>query len=126
VMNANGDKSKPMVITEAGWQSAQGQDPGDDYCCQTTAKGQASRIAAVLPLLGSNRKALNLIGFYFYTWVGDQFKGAPSFNFAGLFNLVDSTKFVAKPAYAAFRNGALALESCRTKGSIATVCRKPG
>jgi hypothetical protein len=125
VMNANGDKSKPMVITETGWQSSQGQDPSDDYCCQTTGKGQASKIAALLPLLGANRKALNLIGFYFYTWVGQQFRGAGSFNFAGLFNLVDNTRFVAKPAYATFRNGALTLESCRAKGSIATVCRKP-
>lgn len=77
----------------------------------------------MLPLLADHRKALKLLGFYFYTWAGDGHAGAPSFNFAGLFDDVNG-RLSAKPVHSIFRQGALALERCRTKGTTAGMCAK--
>jgi hypothetical protein len=127
VMAANGDSNKPILATETGWQSTKGQEHNVPQCssCQTTVTGQANDTAALLPLLGANWRALGLVGFYYYTWVGDEYRNAPPFNFSGLFRSTGNG-FVAKPAYQAFRQGALALENCRAKGTMATVCRIPG
>jgi hypothetical protein len=124
VMDKHGDRRKPMIATETGWQSSNGH-ASDNFCCQTTVSGQTKKVAALLPLLAQNRVKLRLTSFYYYTWVGDEFRNAPSFNFAGLFRLRDG-KFVAKPAYQAFRRGALAIERCKVKGPLATSCRKSG
>ena len=75
----------------------------------------------MLPLLAANRKRLNLIGAYYYTWMGIEAKGLNTFNFAGL--VADRNGEIApKPALGAFRTGALRLEDCKRKGTLATVC----
>jgi hypothetical protein len=87
----------------------------------TTPAGQARDIAAVLPLIGANRVALRLIGFYYYTWIGVEKRHAGAFRFAGL-NRLSGDQVAAKPALGAFTKGALALEGCRAKGANATNC----
>jgi hypothetical protein len=124
VMNRNGDARKPMLASETGWQSSLGDKPSDSFCCQTTEQGQAGKVGAVLPLLASHRRQLGLLGFYFYTWVGQEYRGASSFNFAGLFRFANN-RLVAKPVFGVFRRGALALERCRVKGPVATRCSRP-
>ncbi len=74
------------MITETGWNSSVGHHPSDNFCCQTTAAGQAADVAALLPLLARHRRAQRLLGFYFYTWAGAEQDGTFSFNFAGLFD----------------------------------------
>jgi hypothetical protein len=123
VMNHHGDSRKPLLATETGWNSSLGR-AGDPYCCQTTERGQARKVKALLPLLGAHRRQLGLAGFYYYTWASQEFTGAPSFNFAGLFDLTPGG-LVAKPVFSTFRRGALALERCRQKGAIAPRCVKP-
>jgi hypothetical protein len=118
-----GDADKPLLATEVSWPSAQGKSP-QHYDFNTTEAGQARNIAAVLPMLGAERTQLGLIGFYYYTWVGDEAPRAPAFSFAGLLGLQRGT-LVAKPALSAFRTGALALEQCRQKAAVATRCAKP-
>ena len=50
VMDAAGDRRKPIILTELNWPSALHRTPfGADY--ETTAAGQARRLAEVLPLL---------------------------------------------------------------------------
>ena len=98
VMNRFGDSRKPLLASETGWQSSNGH-AADDDCCQVTVRQQAIKTAQVLPLLAANRKRLRLQSFYYYTWVGDEFHDAPSFNFAGLFRF-NGGEFVAKPAFA--------------------------
>jgi arabinogalactan endo-1,4-beta-galactosidase len=122
VMDRYRDSKKPMLASETGWQSSNGH-AADNFCCQVTISQQAGKVASLLPLLAANRARLGLQSFYYYTWVGDEFRQAPSFNFAGLFRFA-SGKLVAKPAFGSFRRGALAVERCRVKGPIATVCRK--
>jgi hypothetical protein len=118
-----GDGHKPLLATEVSWPSAQGRSP-QHFDFNTTEAGQARNIAAVLPMLGAMRTQLGLIGFYYYTWVGDQTPHAMAFSFAGLLG-VKRGALVAKPALSAFRQGALTLEQCRQKAAVATRCAKP-
>jgi hypothetical protein len=125
VMNRNGDAHKPILVTETGWPSSLGKVPANqDYGFATTEAGQARDIAALLPLLAAARRRLDLLGFYLYTWIGHEYPGAYTFNYSGLFSF-EFNRVLATPAYGAFRRGALALEGCRKKGTLATVCVEP-
>jgi len=124
VMQRNGDARKPIVITEMGWNSSVGHKPSDDFCCQSTAARQAAKVKAVLPLLAQNRAALKLQAFYYYTWASHGTNGGPSDNWAGIFQISGST-LVAKPVYAQFKAGVLALERCKRIGRLAGSCAAP-
>jgi hypothetical protein len=93
------------------------------YDFDTTQARQAHNIATLLPLIGQQRRSLGLSGFYYYTWMGDEVRGNPEFDFAGLLSFSNGT-VTAKPALAAFRQSVLALEGCRSKGAVATSCIK--
>ncbi len=117
-----GDGAKPLLATEISWPSAKGHTHGNfDFI--TTQAGQARDIAKLLPLMGQQRLALHLIGFYWYTWMGQETPNAGAFNFSGLLSFHDG-KVTVKPALAAFRTGALRLEGCKRKGAVATSCLK--
>jgi hypothetical protein len=124
VMNRAGDRGKPLIADEVGWPSARGQThlaAGQDFA--TTPAGQAHNIARLLPLLAGARQRLGLRAFYYYNWAGFERRGGFLFQFSGLFRFA-SGRFVAKPAFAAFRAAALAIERCRAKGAVATSCRR--
>jgi hypothetical protein len=115
------DVSKPLIATELSWPSARGQtSQRNDF--NTTQNGQARNIAQLLPMIGAWRLRLGLSAFYYYTWMGNEFKGAPAFQFSGLLRYTNNGQVKSKPALGAFRRGALALEGCRAKGSTATRC----
>ncbi len=121
-MNHLGDGSKPLLATELSWPSASGQ-PVHHGDWDTTQRGQARKVGQLLPLLAEHRASLNLLGFYYFTWVSQQ---QPSnhddFNFAGLLNYDSSGRISTKPALSAYRAAALQLEGCRRKGRTATTC----
>lgn len=121
VMQRNGDARTPIVITEMGWNSSIGHKPADNFCCQSTAARQAAKVKAVLPLLGQNRAALKLQGFYYNTWASQGTNGGPSADWAGIFQITGS-RLVPKPVYAPFKAGVLALEHCRRMGRLAGHC----
>jgi hypothetical protein len=116
------DGTKPLIATEVSWPSAQGKSR-NHFDFDTTEAGQARNIAAVMPLLAAQRTQLRLMAFYIYTWVGAEAKHAQAFQYAGLLRYANGA-VTAKPALAAFRRQALALELCRAKGSSATSCTK--
>ncbi len=118
VMRRHGDGRKPLLASETGWPSSFGHSP-EHYPFDTTPSGQARKLATLLPLLARNRRALGLAGFDFYTWIDTD--SGHSFNYSGLLRLRGGT-ITAKPAFAAFKRSALALDSCRVKGRLATVC----
>ena len=120
VMDQHGDRTKPLLATELSWPSSVGQGQVH-YDFDTTPAGQARNLATLLPLLNRNRTALGLAGFDWYTWIGDESRGASDFNFSGLLKLHNGV-VTAKPALAVFRRGALKLEGCRAKGAVATRC----
>ena len=124
VMKRNGEPDMPLLVTETGWNAAVGRRPADNYCCQSTVAAQAVKVSELLPLLAENRVALGLQGFYYYTWATDAYIGAPSADFAGLFTL-KQRQLVARPVYAAFRAGVLAMEHCRRIGQLAGRCAIP-
>ncbi len=107
-MKLGRDSNKPLIAGELGWPSALNQTPRT-YDFQTTEAGQARNLRALLPLLAANRRALGLIGFYWYTWMGDEHPGAPAFNFSGLLS-IHNGQVRAKPALAAFRQAARSIE----------------
>jgi hypothetical protein len=124
VMDASGDRRKPIVADEVSWPSSLGRTRHNDgYDFATTERGQARNIAALLPMLARDRRQLGLLGFDYYDWAGVEQTGGQVFNFAGLFRAV-LPRLIAKPAFHAFKQAALAMEGCRRKGSVATVCHK--
>lgn len=126
VMNRAGDTRKPIIVGEFGWPSSLGKTTTSYNGIATTVAGQARKVAAVLPMLGSHRKALRLLSIYYYDWIGND-NPFDAFNFSGLLELTyPAGQLRAKPALAAFRRGALALEDCRQKASVATRCLRLG
>jgi hypothetical protein len=112
---------KPLLATELSWPSAKGKSP-QHFDWSTTEKGQAKDITALLPMLAQHRAALKLIGFDYYTWMGEETPHAPAFDFAGLLRFTPDGTITEKPGLNAFHRSALALEHCRQKGTKATVC----
>ncbi|MGB0096694.1 MAG: hypothetical protein WBP81_29670 [Solirubrobacteraceae bacterium] len=121
--NQLGDRKKPLLATEFSWPSALHKSP-QHFDWNVTEAGQARNIGALLPMLAARRSSLRLLGFYYYSWMGDESLGASAFEFAGLLRYQSGGRIVAKPALAAYRRAALALEGCRRKGSLATRCLK--
>jgi len=117
------DGRAPLIASELSWPSALGQTP-DHYDFDTTQAGQAHNIAALLPMLGANRFRLHLMGFYYYTWISVETFGAQDFAFAGLEGQTSFGRVFSKPALAAFRRGALALEHCTRKANNAQRCAR--
>jgi hypothetical protein len=126
-MNRLGDRRKPVLDTEFSWPSAVGKSL-EQFDWDTTEAGQARKITAALPMLAAHRSSLGLAGVFYYTWIGAEAQNSlDDFNFAGLLRYQPSDgQVVAKPALAAFKRAALALERCRQKGSVATRCVRRG
>jgi hypothetical protein len=122
VMAHFGDGTKPLIATELSWPSAKGETKAKlDFI--TSQAGQAHNLSALLPLIGQQRVSLHLIGFYWYTWMGQEDPNTGPFNYSGLLGFHNG-KVTVKPALAAFRNGVLTLEGCKRKGPAATRCVK--
>jgi hypothetical protein len=108
VMRKHGDRHKPIIVGEIGWPSSLGQTPRQ-FDIETTPAGEARKLSRLLPMLAANRRRLGLLDFYWYTWMGDEYPGAFPFNFSGLLGFHNGSVF-AKPALAAFRRTAHAIE----------------
>ena len=121
-MSRFGDGAKPLIATEISWPSAKGKTKAK-YDFITTEAGQARNIAKLIPLIGQDRLALHLAGFYWYTWMGQENPNTGPFNFSGLLGFHDGDVRV-KPALHAFKTATLALEGCKRKGAVATRCIK--
>lgn len=121
VMDGAGDAGKPILATEITWPSSLGKAPAQ-FGVTTTENQQASRLAQLVPMLLSHRKQLGLLGFYWYTWMGDESpRAAPyGFDYAGLVRYVNG-RITPKPALAVFRRWALRIEGCRRK-TVADRC----
>jgi hypothetical protein len=126
VMNRFGDGQKPMLATEVTWPSSLHKAP-PQFGVSTTEQQQAQRLGQLLPLLAADRGKLGLIGFYWYTWMGDETPRAHpyAFDYAGLLKDVNGT-VTPKPALSVFRRGALSMENCRRKTSAMGCVRSSG
>jgi hypothetical protein len=117
VMDRAGDSRKPMLATEITWPSSEGKAP-PQFGVSTTESQQAQRLAQLMPSLVADRAKLRLMGFYWYTWMGDESpRAAPyAFDYAGLMKYVSGT-VTPKPALQVFTRSALSIEGCRRKTS---------
>lgn len=125
VMNKYGDDHKLLIATELGWPAAVGKSK-KKYGFDTTSKGQASKLAQLMPLMAANRQRLGLGGYYYYTWMSSYQRGSYSpFTFSGLLRGGgSSSRFCALPAYSVFRQGALSEQGRPVKGPTPRNCRK--
>jgi hypothetical protein len=126
VMDRFGDSRKPILATEITWPSSLHKAP-PQFGVSTTEQEQAQNLATLMPLLAANRAKLGLMGFYWYTWMGDETpRSQPyGFDYAGLLKYIDGT-VAAKPALSTFQRGALAIEHCRRKTSAEGCVRARG
>lgn len=122
VMRRNGDRRKPIAVTEFGWPSAAGKAVG--FGIETTERGQARRAARALRLLARLRRPLGISRVYWYNWLTREDPQVGIFDFSGLRRLGPDGTGVPKPAQRAFRRTALRLESCRRKSAVATRCAR--
>jgi hypothetical protein len=115
VMNQYGDRHKPILATEITWPSSEGKAP-PQFGVSVTESQQAKRLEQLLPLLAANRARLGLLGFYWYTWMGDESpRTAPyAFDYAGLLKYVGG-EVTPKPSLDVFKRGVLSIEGCRRK-----------
>jgi hypothetical protein len=116
VMNAHGDRRKPLFVTEMSWPSAAGR-PNQNFGFEVSELEQAKRLERAYALLSGERRKLGIERVYWYDWTGDD-AGRESFRYAGLRRYF-AGGFFSKPAFAAFRRTALRLEGCpRGKRSV--------
>ena len=122
VMDRFGDHGKPILATEVSWPSSAGKAP-DQFGVGDTETVQAQRLDQAIGLLADNRSKLGLMGFYWYTWMGDEGPRASpyAFDYAGLLKYVRG-QVSPKPALAVFKRRALAIEGCKRKAKDAGSC----
>jgi hypothetical protein len=101
-MRRRGDARVPLVLSEISWSSGKGRSTLN-YGWETTERGQAARVRAVVAALARQRRRLRIQAFYWYTWLSPRPGDAESFAYSGLRRLDGSGRPVAKPAQRAFR-----------------------
>jgi hypothetical protein len=97
-----GDGAVPLWLTEVAWSSGQGKvRPRKAFGFETSEKGQADRLAQVLPLLTANRSRLGIQRIYVETWASAGRNRDSTWDWAGL-REVRGGNVRPKPAFEAF------------------------
>ncbi len=114
------DPKVPMWVTELSWPAAQGKTVrhGD---FETTEAGQASRLAAGLPMLAEERRALRIERVYWYTWLSAEGASGSAFDYSGLRRMRNGQLHDA-PALTTFRRLARRLQGCAKRVGDARRC----
>jgi polysaccharide biosynthesis protein PslG len=120
VMARNGDRRKPLWITELSWTSAKGKTT-QKFGFEETPRGQAKKLTAAYRMLAKLRHKLRVHRVYWYTWITRDASRSYPFDYAGLLRL-DGDRLVRKPAFGAFRKVALGLQGCQSKRGRADRC----
>lgn len=107
VMKRNGDRRKPVWMTEFGITASKGRTtaPRSQRTLRTTDEGMASFLEDAYRSLARKHRRLRLGRAYWYTWASSYEPGSGIFDFAGLNEYSDGT-LRAKPALASFRAAA--------------------
>jgi hypothetical protein len=121
VMRKYGDRRKPLMVTETSWPSSRGKT-STRYAFEVSEKQQAARLRDVLPAFARARGRLGIRRVYWFTWMGIE-RGDYLFDYAGLRRL-EGDRIESKPALAAYRRAALALQRCKRKSDRADRCAR--
>lgn len=126
VMNAAGDRRKPILVTEITWPAGKGKVPRQArFYMEVTAKGQAQRMRAAFYRLVAWRKRLSLTHVQWYTWGTGYDPVGPEtvmlFRYSGLTRMRGES-FKPLPILKTYAAIAARFEGCR-KRSDARRCR---
>ncbi len=99
VMKRNGDKRKPIWLTEVTWPSSKGKRPGARPW-ETSERGQAQKVRKGLPALARLRKKLKIDKVVWYSWLTVEDRTTWQ-TYSGLLRLRKG-KVVAVPAFKRF------------------------
>jgi hypothetical protein len=109
VMRRFHDGRKPVWLTEITWPSSRGHtNTGFGY--EVSERVQAEKLAGAFLTFARLRRQLRLQRVYWYTWVSADKSRVYPFDWSGLATVNGDGGVVRKPALAAFRRTALALE----------------
>jgi hypothetical protein len=105
VMKHNGDRRKPVWLTEFGITASKGRTTAPSYqrTLQTTDGGMATFLEDAYRSLARKHQRLRLARAYWYTWASSYEPGADIFEFAGLNRYADE-QLDARPALATYRS----------------------
>jgi hypothetical protein len=116
VMRADGDGSKPIWVTEVTWTAALGRIPASEYAgFETTASGQAQRLADYFAAIATRRPAGIQRAFWF-DWSSsyENITNTPTFEFSGLAQWRGpGTGFQPLALLARYASVAATFEGCR-------------
>jgi hypothetical protein len=108
VMRRFRDGGKPVWLTEITWPSSRGHtNTGFGY--EVSQRAQAQKLADALRTFAALRRQLRIGRVYWYTWMSPDQSRVYPFDWSGL-SALQGSEVVRKPALAAFRKTALALE----------------
>jgi hypothetical protein len=107
VMKRNGDRRKPVWLTEFGITASKGRTtaPRSQRTLRTTDEGMASFLEDAYRTLARKHQRLRLARAYWYTWASSYEPGGGIFDFAGLNRYADG-ELDARPALASYRESA--------------------
>ena len=111
VMARNGDRRKPISVTEVSWVSS-AKWLGLQLPFVTDEHGQAERLERVYRLLAAARRRLGIERVQWYTWLTRGTSVQSTLDYAGLLNKRGS-RVSTKPAYGAFERVARRLGNLR-------------
>ena len=111
-MNLNGDRRKPIYLTEITWPASKGRTEGIKYQRQETPRGMATKLSQMYSAMVSRRRALGLGKVFWYTWASPYGRGGSIFNYAGL-QRFDDLSFEAQPALGAYQRSARRYQDCQ-------------
>jgi hypothetical protein len=123
VMRHNGDARKPIWVTEVTWTAALGRIPKNKYAgFETTAKGQAKRLAAYYTRIASSRPAgIQRVVWYAWTTSYTPVGSDATFEYSGLVMWRPGQQFTPLPILSTYARTAVRFEGCR-KSANATRC----
>jgi hypothetical protein len=108
VMRRHHDGAKPVWLTEITWPSSRGHT-NTNFGYEVSERAQAHKLADAFRTFAAVRRQLRIERVYWYTWISSDQSRIYPFDWSGLSTLRGST-VRRKPALAAFRRTALALE----------------
>jgi hypothetical protein len=121
VMRAHGDSRKPIWVTELTWPAATGRIRPSQYVgIETTAAGQAARLAAYYQKVATKRP-FGIQRAFWYTWASTyqdtaRFGIPPTFQYSGLVQWTPAAGFTALPVLSTYARLAAKYEGCTPAG----------
>ena len=126
VMRKNGDRRKPVVLTEVTWPASKGKVPKSaERYFSVSRKGQAARLKAAYAALVKARRKLRITNAYWYTWATPYDRSGSisvmAFNFSGLTRFQGGA-FKPLPILKTYARTAAKYQGCK-KSANARRCR---